>query len=107
MDLKNILQGLPIGKEKEVFELIAQGENVRIERIVSTGQITPEGEWLQSDKNEFVLLLSGKASLTFEDGVKCDMAMGDHLVISASRKHRVSFTQASPPTVWLVVHFLI
>lgn len=89
----------------EVFEIVAQNEKVRIERIISTGQITPEGEWYDSEYNEWILLIQGEAEITFEDGDVRKLAKGDYFYIIANRKHRVSHTSSDPKAIWLAVHF--
>jgi hypothetical protein len=43
----------------EVMKLLLKRAAVRIERIVSAGQITPEGKWYDQDADEWVLLVSG------------------------------------------------
>lgn len=89
----------------EVFEELFQNENIRIERIVSTGQITPEGDWYDSEFNEWVILLEGEAEITFEDGTIQKLQKGSYFSISAHQKHRVSYTSSNPPCIWLAVHF--
>ena len=41
---------------------MAENENVKIEKIISTGQIT---DWQVSEKNEFVILIQGEAEIEF------------------------------------------
>lgn len=42
----NLLANLPTSAPAEIVTDLLTHDNVRIERIVSTGQITPEGEWV-------------------------------------------------------------
>ena len=88
--------------EQEFAETLAQGKNVRIERIVSAGHT---GGWQNPSEAEFVALLQGEATLTFADGSEKRMAAGDTLQIPAGQKHRVSHTSAEPPCVWLCVFY--
>lgn len=53
---------------EEIFERVAGGEHVRIERIVSTGQASPPGQWHAQPSDEWVVLLQGEAKLAYEDG---------------------------------------
>ena len=53
----NIFAGLPSAGADEVVETIAEVGVVRIERIVSRGQATPDGEWYEQEQDEWVLLL--------------------------------------------------
>lgn len=39
-----------------------------MERIVSNGQVTPEGEWYDQDLDEWVVVLEGEARLHYMDG---------------------------------------
>ncbi|MHB8801619.1 MAG: cupin domain-containing protein, partial [Rhodocyclaceae bacterium] len=78
----------------------------RIERIVSTGQASPEGFWYDQPRDEWVLLLSGSAGLRFADEADVrELRPGDWLLIPAGCKHRVEWTDAAQPSVWLAVHF--
>ena len=77
----------------------------RVERIVSTGQATPPGEWYDQDGDEWVVLLSGAAGLLFEgEAAARPLEPGDWVLIPAHARHRVEWTAADEPTVWLAVH---
>jgi cupin 2 domain-containing protein len=89
---------------EELVEALAGGERVLVERIVSTGQATAPGEWLAGERDEWVVLLTGEAELSFEDGSRLRLGAGDHVVIPAGERHRVESTSAEPPCVWLAVH---
>lgn len=86
------------------MEKVAGGEGVAIERIVSTGQATPAGEWLEQERDEWVVLLDGEAELAYEDGSRVRLGSGDHVVIPAGTRHRVEWTRPEPPCIWLAVH---
>jgi cupin 2 domain-containing protein len=101
----NLLTGLPSPQADEQIEQLIDGAKVRIERIVSTGQASPPGFWYDQPDDEFVVLLAGSAKLRFEAGDKIlDLKPGDWVEIPAHARHRVEWTQADPPTVWLAVH---
>ena len=51
--------------DEEVIELLS-AENVRIKRVVSTGQVSPPGRWYDQDWAEWVVVLTGSARLLFE-----------------------------------------
>ncbi len=90
---------------EEVIELVA-ADAVRIERIVSTGQASPPGFWYDQPWTEWVLLLTGAAGLLFEDEpAPRQLKAGDYLLIPAGRRHRVEWTDATQPTVWLAVDY--
>jgi cupin 2 domain-containing protein len=103
----NLLTGLPpAAQEDEQIERLVEQPGVRIERIVSTGQASPPGFWYDQPDDEFVVLLAGAARLRFEaDDLSLDLRSGDRVEIPAHARHRVDWTQADPPTVWLAVHY--
>jgi cupin 2 domain-containing protein len=89
---------------EEQFDLLLRRPGVRLERIVSTGQVTLEGQWLSQDHEEWVMLLAGAAGLTLEGETTAALAPGDCRLISPGRRHRVEWTSADPPAVWLALH---
>jgi cupin 2 domain-containing protein len=54
--------------EEESFEPLLPDRGVLIERIVSTGQASPPGHWYDQERDEWVVLLQGRAKLAWEDG---------------------------------------
>jgi cupin 2 domain-containing protein len=102
----NLRTGLPArAVANETFEDLIERPGARIERIVSTGQTTPEGEWYDQDRDEFVLVFAGAAKLRIE-GEAEDRALqeGDWVFLPAHCRHRVTWTRKDPPTVWLAIH---
>ncbi|AIE73712.1 MULTISPECIES: cupin domain-containing protein [unclassified Synechocystis] len=91
--------------DQEQFDLLLQNSNITLERIVSSGQITPAGEWYDQDRAEWVVLLQGKAEITYDTGELISLNQGDYLLIPARKKHRVTFTSQQPPCIWLALHF--
>ena len=88
----------------ELTETIAALAGARIERIVSFGQISPEGFWYDQDEDEWVAVLRGKARLRLVDPEESvELSPGDHFLIHAHRKHRVEWTAPGEPTIWLAV----
>ena len=86
----------------ELFEPLLRGDAVLIERIVSWGQATPEGEWYDQERDEWVLLLEGEAGLGYANGDAAQLKKGDSLFLPRHLKHRVLYT--SRPCIWLAVH---
>jgi cupin 2 domain-containing protein len=105
----NIFSGLPVGAEvAEHFDALVERPGFRIERIVSTGQASPPGFWYDQPEDEWVVLLSGSAGLRFENDAEVrKLVPGDWLHIPAHVRHRVEWTNATQPSVWLAVHFHI
>ena len=109
----NLFAGLPTAAEMpaalavgERFESLLQRPGLRLERIVSTGQASPPGFWYEQADAEWVLLLSGAATLRFADEAAArSLRPGDWLYIAPGRRHRVESTAAATPSVWLALHF--
>lgn len=89
----------------ELFQSILSNDNLSIERIISTGQKTPDEQWLEQDKNEWVILLQGEAEIALENGVSKILKAGDYIHIPKSTKHKVKRTSAKPHCIWLAVHY--
>jgi len=100
----NLLAGLPPAGAEEAVETLLRGDGVRVERIVSHGQASPDGYWYDQDEAEWVLVLSGRARLTIE-GETEDRALGpgDSVFLPAHCRHRVAWTEPRTPTVWLAI----
>lgn len=104
--MNNLFADLPSGREaEERFETLLDRPGLRIERIVSTGQASPDGFWYDQPQDEWVVLLSGSAGLRFEGEPEVrTLRPGDWLHIPARMKHRVEWTDAAQPSVWLAAH---
>lgn len=104
----NLLADLPPAGGEEIFAEILQTPGVRIERIVSSGQATPVGEWYDQKWDEWVLLLAGSAGLLIEgESEPRRLGVGDHLYLPARCRHRVEWTDQGGQTVWLAVHLMV
>ena len=103
MSVKNLFSINKKPMEDEFFENIIENDNFQLERIISYGQTTPKGKWYDQDKNEWVSLLQGKATIVFYKGKKIDLLAGDYITIAAHHKHRVEYT--SNDAIWLTIHF--
>jgi cupin 2 domain-containing protein len=101
----NLFQDLPAAIPIEVFEPIVNGKGLTLERIISQGQATPDGEWLVQERDEWVLLVSGKARLLFEHEEGLLLEPGDYVHIPAATKHRVQWTDPEKKTIWLALHY--
>ena len=98
----NIYEMPPLPLAEEVTTILTENENVCIERIISTGQVS---EWYDQSDTEFVILLEGNAIIEFENAKTVAMSRGDALLIKPHERHRVSFTSSEPPCVWLCVFY--
>ena len=92
--------------QDEISETLLKSEHFKLERIVSSGQATPSGEWYDQDTNEWVILLSGSAGLLFDGEEEIFiMEPGDYIHIPSHQRHRVEWTDPEQKTVWLALHF--
>lgn len=105
MPIKNIFDAIPDVLHAEVFEDLVRTDSVRIERILSRGQIAPSEGWFDQSEHEWVVVQTGRAALEFEDGRRVVLAAGDFLQIPAHCRHRVIWTDPEKVTVWLAVFY--
>ncbi|WP_086873935.1 cupin domain-containing protein [Kosakonia pseudosacchari] len=105
--LSNLLRDLPASaNDAETFEAVLLRPDVKIERIVSTGQASPPDFWYCQPQSEWVLILQGAAGLQLEgEAQERVLQVGDFVNIPAHCRHRVNWTRAEPPTIWLAVHY--
>ncbi|MTI12247.1 cupin domain-containing protein [Sansalvadorimonas verongulae] len=103
MKPENLFTEAPFNPDKEFLETLAEGTGFKLNRIVSHGHRTPEGQWYNEPKDEWVALLSGKATLLIEDK-EIDMTPGSYLFIPAHVEHRVEWTDETCETVWLALY---
>ena len=99
------LSNLNFSENKEISTILASGKNLRIERIVSTGQVTESGFWYDQTEDEFVSVLQGDAKILIENSSEIHLQTGDYLLLPAHCRHRVTYTSAEPACVWLAVFF--
>ncbi len=102
--MPNVFADLPAASAAEELTDLLARPGLRIERIVSTGQASPPGFWYDQAHDEWVILLSGAAGLAIEGEAERRLAPGDYVSLPAHTRHRVTWTDASQPTVWLAVH---
>jgi cupin 2 domain-containing protein len=89
---------------KEVLIDLYKNKNCFVEKIISTGQVTPENQWLEEDSDEWVILLQGESEISFFNGDIFKMGRGDYLLIPSNTKHRVESTSVNPPCIWVALH---
>jgi len=103
--MANIFSNIPSELPSEIFEDIIVTENLKIERIVSKGQTSPDIGWYDQSENEWVIVLSGYGVIEYITGVKITLKQGDYLHIKAHEKHRVIETSPDEATVWLAIFY--
>ena len=103
--MANIFSNIPAELPDEIFEDILITEKLRVERIVSKGQTSPETGWYDQDENEWLIVLSGYGVIEYINGDKVPLKQGDYLNIKAHEQHRVIATSADEATVWLAIFY--
>ena len=105
----NLWRNLPAPGAAEDIGILLRRPGVRIERIVSQAHASPPGFWYDQDEDEFVLLVSGAATLSIRNGADetrtVHLGSGDWLHLPAHCAHRVEATAPEQPTLWLAVFF--
>jgi len=99
----NLFENIPGNLDEEAFEQIVKSKQISIERIISKGHSSPTSGWYDQEQNEWVMVLSGKAILLFDDGSDITMKKGDYINIPAHKKHKVKWTDPNVETIWLAV----
>lgn len=101
----NLFTCIPAEMPEEISDLLAVGDGVRIERILSKGHASPPGFWYDQTEHEWVLLMQGEARLRFKDGKSMHLTSGTYVHIPAHTKHRVEWTTEAGETIWLAVFY--
>ena len=105
MKLENIFDSIPDNLDEEVFNLLLQNNQIKIERIISKGQSSPKSGWYNQDKNEWVIVLKGEALISFENEEDVNLKVGNYLHIAAHTKRKVKWTVPETETIWLAVFY--
>lgn len=104
--LANLFKNIPSKLKDELVDILLEGRDVKVERIVSMGHASMPGFWYDQDLCEFVILLKGSAGLLLEGQEQLIiMHPGDYFNIPAHQKHRVEWTNPDEQTVWLAVFY--
>ena len=104
--MDNLFANVPNHAHEELTDVLIKNRSVRVERIVSTGQSSPDGFWYDQTETEWVVLLSGEASLQFENRTGLiNLKQGDFIEIPAGVRHRVDSTSKAEATIWLAIFY--
>ena len=85
----------------ELLDTLCEAGGTTVQRIVSCGHTT---DWYDQDHDEWVLVHRGAARLEFGDGCEVHLRAGQHVLLPARLRHRVSWTAPDEDTVWVAVH---
>ena len=101
----NLFKDIATPGADEQVTLLVEEAGVRIQRIVSHAHASPPGYWYDQDDAEWVMVVSGSAGLLIEgEAVPRSLVAGDYVLIPPHVRHRVEWTAADQPTIWLAVH---
>jgi len=88
--MKNMFASSRKNTSEEIIEPLLCESTFELQRIVSTGQATPDDQWLSQQTHEWVVLLKGSATIRFEEGGQAlTLKPGDFFNIPAQTRHRV------------------
>lgn len=102
LETQSIYSEIKPSYTQEIFTTLFEKAGVKIERIDSHGQASPDGFWYDQPQDEWVLLVKGAAILEIADQPPLTLKAGDHVIIPAHIRHRVARTSAE--ALWLAVH---
>jgi cupin 2 domain-containing protein len=106
VSLHNLFSQLDEHAEREQFLILLSRPGLRIERVVSTGQVSPPGFWYEQEQGEWLVLLAGEAKLLIEDeAAPRDLLPGDFIDLPPGCRHRVDWTDPEAVTIWLTVSY--
>lgn len=101
---RNLLSATAASAAAERSEPLLAGAGIRLERILSLGQASPDGFWYDQEEVEWVAVLSGRARLAIAgEPAERWMGPGDAVFLPAHCRHRVTWTDPDQPTVWLAL----
>jgi cupin 2 domain-containing protein len=104
--VQNLFAQIPAQLPEELFEALLRTPAFTLERIVSRGHATPADQWCDQEREEWVLVVRGRARLVFAERAEAvEMGAGDYLQIPAHCRHRVEWTDPDQETVWLALHY--
>ncbi len=101
---KNLFENIPESFPEEIFDIILQKPGIRIERIISRGNSSPENFWYDQENDELAFLIQGESIIEFAGGNEIKMYKGDFIFIPAHNKHRVKWTNPDINNIWIAVH---
>ncbi len=90
--------------EAEASEVLLRAKGIRVERIVSLGQASPESFWYDQPEAEWMMVMAGRARLTIA-GESNDriLNVGDAIFLPAGCRHGVACTDPTQQSVWLAL----
>jgi len=101
----NLFADIPDRSPEELFTTLIASQQFRLERIVSRGHASPAGSWYDQPEAEWVIVLTGSATIQFEgEAAPRALQRGDWVHIPEHVRHRVESTNENEPTVWLALH---
>lgn len=90
---------------EEYIEVLLSGDGWHLERIISKGHISPSDFWYNQAENEWVMVLQGVGEISWEDGSRTILNVGEGVLIPQKCRHRVSMTSSVPECIWLALFF--
>ena len=88
--------------EGEIKEVIFEKKDLCLETIKSNGAVSEKDFWYEQKEDEFVYLLSGSATIEFENKT-IELETDKKIIIKKGQRHRIAKT--SIDTVWLCLYF--
>lgn len=102
--LQRLGDALPDASAAEAVDVLLSAKGLRLERIVSMGQASPEGFWYDQSEAEWVMVLAGAGRLQIEgEAEQRTLGTGDAVYLPAHCRHRVTWTDPARPTIWVAL----
>ncbi len=100
--VQSLFSGTTLSSAEELFTTLFEKPGLKVERIDSQGQASPDGFWYDQPQDEWVVLLRGSARLEIEAQPPLTLHPGDHVTLPSHTRHRV--LETSQDALWLAVH---
>lgn len=101
----NLFEQIPCDLNEEAFDSLLNNDQIKVQRIVSKGHVSPAGFWYDQAESEWVMLLKGAAVVIVQGEGEHHLKPGSFLNLPAHTRHRVEWTAPEVETVWLAIYY--
>lgn len=90
----------------ELATTVTESRKIKVERVVTHGQVSPAGAFCPQEGNDYLLLLKGGLVLEYQaTQAKVTLKPGDHIVTKPQDSNRVDWVAPNQETLWLKISF--
>lgn len=97
-----LAEGNIFDPDAEHITTLIETAQLEIQKIVTSGQKSPDDFWYDQECDEFVVVMQGSAVIALEDQ-QLQLQAGDFLYIKAHERHQILSSDPNKVTVWLAI----